>query len=284
MFFLGVVLVVIVFLVLSKVYPHEATRAQFGSAIVSLVVAVLFSVVLSNWYAVRRDKDNRLRSLRDQHFAQLKIVLRIENTKLLEIATQATKHAYVTTHQFGGLEDADAELWPDALSHDLANHFPDYASAKTDLRTQIGIQDSEFLSITQALERRIPPNKNLGASDKEMIAVSFVETCTGHSGESVGLRITDSGYEFEWMGGGSGNIGGDPRNPPRPSPDQIAKFQAYQALKPSNESQTRCSSLASRAASIKATAQRLSREAQALSEATILKGTCDLLNSDSLSD
>src|SRR5580698_9989457 len=83
---LAVGLVLLIVWVLSRIYSHEATRPQVISALVSLVVAILFSVILNNLYAVKRDRDNRLRTLRDQHFAQLRPILRAESSKLQEIA------------------------------------------------------------------------------------------------------------------------------------------------------------------------------------------------------
>src|SRR5438132_1508255 len=85
-FLTAIILMLGILLVLTRHYPHEATRAQFGTAMVSVIVTILFSVMLNHLYATRRDRDNRLRTIRDQHYAQLKPVLRIESSKLAELA------------------------------------------------------------------------------------------------------------------------------------------------------------------------------------------------------
>jgi len=64
-----------------------------------------------------------------------------------------------------------------------------------------------------------------------MAALNFVEKCLGH-GVGIMLRVTDSGYNFESLGGGSSVTGPSGPNAPRPSPDQVAAAQAYQSIDP----------------------------------------------------
>src|SRR5260370_41023351 len=89
-------LAILIFLGLTPHYGDDDTRPQVGSALVSLVVAVLFSVILNNWYAVKMDRDNRLRAFRDQHLAQRKPVLRGESLKLAEIDDDMKKDGPIT--------------------------------------------------------------------------------------------------------------------------------------------------------------------------------------------
>jgi hypothetical protein len=130
----ALVLFLFIFLFLMRYYPHDLTRAGFGAAMASLVITGLFSVMLNSWYAEKRDRDNRLRSLRDQHYSQLKLVLRIESSKLAEITETIRKQAHmnrVNQYPYGDTDvDLAAMLWPDVMSPDLANHFPQYDQSK----------------------------------------------------------------------------------------------------------------------------------------------------------
>lgn len=277
-------LVVLVLLVLTRIYTHEATRFQFGSGLVSILVAVLFSVILSNLYAVRRDRDNRLRALRDQHFGRLRPVLRTESAKLQEIATLVAQRAHISgvTQYQNVLTIAEDALWPDVMSRDLGEHFPAYDRSKRNLLSEIKSQDEEFRAALSDAERHIKPIANLDPYWREVAAMSFVEFCTGR-GEGMKLRISEGGYTFKYWGAETGGSGGG-LTPPRPSPDQVVAFRAYQSLRRDDFLASRCDNLKRRAEAIVHTAQELSREAQLQSESTILKGTCDFLRSDSLSD
>lgn len=279
----AVALALIIFFALTRIYSHEPTRSQFGSALVSILLAVLFSVVLGNWYGVWRDRENRLRALRDQHFAQIRPVLRMESSKLLEIAAQADKQAHFSsvTHYENVSNVPEDDLWPDVISRDLAQHFPAYDNSKRSLLFEIKAQDDEFRVALAATESQIKPIANLDSYWREVAAISFVESCTGR-GQGVKLRITDNGFSFEFWGASISNSGGSP--PQRPSPDQVAAFRAFQSLKPDASLDAHCHSLKHRAEAIFESAKELSKQAQFLSESTILKGTCDFLRSDNLSD
>lgn len=142
----ALVLVLFIFLSLIRHYPHKETRAGVGTAMASLVITGLFSVMLNSWYAGKRDRDNRLRTLRDQHYSQLKLVLRIESSKLAEVAETIRKQAHMNrVNQYEGVDiDPVAMLWPDVMSPDLANHFPHYDQPKHALGSQMEDQDQEF--------------------------------------------------------------------------------------------------------------------------------------------
>jgi len=116
---------------------------------------------------------------------------------------------------------------------------------------------------------------------KEIAAISFIEQCVGH-GDGVTLTITGSGYSVSYLGGSSSASGGPP--PPRPSPDLIAGYRAFQSLKPDPKLNSYCDSLKRRAREIQRVAEDLARAALLLSEGTILKGTCDFIKSEGLSD
>src|SRR5204863_1432704 len=107
---------------LHRVYAHEPTRPQFGGFLATLVITVLFSVFLNNLFALKRDRDNRLRSLRDQHYAQLRPLLRSESAKLKGIADQISNERRIsdpvqTSTVAKG--DLSSRLWPEVMSPDL---------------------------------------------------------------------------------------------------------------------------------------------------------------------
>lgn len=274
----ALVLVLCIFLGLTRVYPHEATRAQFGAAMASLVITVLFSVMLNNWYAAKRDRDNRLRNLRDQHYAQLKPVLRIESSKLAEVAETIGRQAHMNrVNRYEGVEtNLSAMLWPDVISRDLGHHFPDYDKSKHALLSQIEVQDQEFRETVALAEKEIKPTRGADPYWRGVDAMSYVEKCVGR-GNGLTLRVTEGGFSFEYWGASLGGSG-------RPSPDQVAAFRAFESLKPTANVTSHCSSLKNRAEAIRNSAGELSKEAQLLSESTILRGTCEFMTSGSLSD
>ena len=112
--------------------------------------------------------------------------------------------------------------------------------------------------------------------------MSFVEQCTDR-GNGMTLRTSDGGYSFSYWGAEIGGSGGG-SSPPRPSPDQVAGFRAFQSLKPDASLISHCDSLKRRAEAIAHDAESLSKDAQLNSESTILKGDCEYLRSDNLSD
>jgi hypothetical protein len=268
----------VIFLFLLRYYPHEPSRAGFGAAMASLVIAGLFSVMLNSWYAEKRDRDNRLRSLRDQHYSQLKLVLRIESSKLTEITETIRKQAYmnrVNQYPYGGNDvDLAAMLWPDVMSPDLANHFPQYDQSKRALQSQIEAEDQEFRESMVLVRKTL--NRNLDPVLREMDAMSYVEKCAGR-GNGVVLQIGQGSFNFEYWGATTGGGG-------QPSADQIAAFRAFQSMKPTANVTSHCNSLKEHAEAIRSRASELSKQAQILSESTILTGTCQFMTSRNLSD
>ena len=274
----AIVLALCIFLLLTRHYPHEATRASFGTAVVSVVVTVLFGVALNNLYALKRDRDGRLRNLRDQHYSQLKPVLRIESSKLTDIADMMAKQAHINrVNGYEGTEiDVPAMLWPDVMSRDLWQHFPDYDQAKHVLLSQIDAQDQEFRDTVVLAEQDIKPTARLDAYWRRINAMSYVEKCVGR-GNGVKLVVQQGGYNFEYWGVSSGGSG-------QPSLDEIAAFRAFESMKPSATVTSHCDRLKKRADTILNDARELSKQAQLFSESTILKGNCEFMTSITLSD
>jgi hypothetical protein len=285
MLMLAVITVLGIFWLVPKIYRHATLIPQFAGAAASMVIAVLFSVVLSNWYALSRDRDNRLRALRDQHYGQLRPVLRNESAKLRGLATLIAKQGHISKagkYYGGAFDDPSAALWPDVMSHDLQQHFDDYDSSKKRLLSLIDLQDKEFRELLNVVERRIKPASALVPYWKELASLSFIEECLGNGG-GIKLRVFKEGYFFEYLGGSVGGSGGGAQ-PPRPSPDQVAGFRAFQSLHLDPPLTTKCHNLKSRAEDLQHSAENLAKEALLLAEGTILKGTCEFIKTNSLPD
>jgi hypothetical protein len=169
-------------------------------------------------------------------------------------------------------------LWPDVISHDLRNHFPEYDKAKHDLLTEIDTQDQEFRDTISVAAKQMKPVPGLITYWREVAATSYVEKCVGR-GDGMGLSIAPNGYTFHYWGASVGASGGG-SSPPRPSPDQIAGYRGYQSLHRGPQLKVHCSSLEARANNILHEAQSLSEAAQLHSEETILRGACDFINGD----
>jgi len=273
-----------ILLALHRLYPDAPTRPHLGSLSIAIVVTILFSVFLSNLFAMKRDRENRLRSFRDRHYEQLRPVLRSESAKLKAIRDQIIKEARLSDGtKTSTISEAEvsALLWPEIMSPDLAQHFSKYDDSKRNLLKELETQDEEFLATVQSTEKQIRPLPDLVQYWKKVVAVSFVDQCAAH-GEGIKLTLSPSGYTFNYLGGSVGASGGPP--PPRPSPDQVAAARAFRSLKPSPGIISHCESLKSRAATISTGAAELSNQAFLLSEGTILTGDCNFTRSDRLED
>jgi hypothetical protein len=200
------------------------------------------------------------RQLRDRHLDLLRPVLTSESSQLKGIADEMKARArIVAMTSREAQDDPSKRLWPEPMSRDLEHHFLEYDQAKRDLLSVIEAQDREFRSALSAVETQVLSERDLTPEWKENAALAFVEKCLGH-GEGIKLRIFDSGYSFEYMGGTTSGSGGGP-NPPRPSPDQIAAFDAFQALKMNAMVDSHCKSLKRRADAIIHKAEDLSKKA-----------------------
>jgi len=269
-------LVVLIFVGLHRLYRHEPTRPQFGSALVSLVIAVLFSVVLNNLYALKRDSDNRARALRDQHYAQLKPVLRAEAANLGEIASEMKKQAHITgVNNYEVITtDTAAMLWPDVMSRDLERHFPAYDLSKRGLLEEISHQDQEFRGAMQVARTEIKPMPGLNTYWKEIAAMAFIERCLGR-GPGLRLNVNQNGFSFEYWGASVGASGG--AIPPRPDAGQVAASRGYQSLRNAGALRTYCENLRQGARDIAERANALAERAKLLSQETVLPGKCEFL-------
>jgi hypothetical protein len=263
---------------LSKIYSHEGTRSQVASAFASVTIAVLFSVIVGHVYAVKRDRDNRLRALRDQHFAQLKPILRTESTRLQNVSTIIQERGHFT-----GITPYEPEspslstfLYPDFLSNDLPEHFSDYDRSKQMLIAEITAQDAEFrVALSDAISQ-VDPALKLDTNWKENVAVSVLEHCMDR-GPGITLVPTSRGFDFESFGASAPNM-------PKPITEQLNALKGFDSFVPDESFRSHCDNLTRRAKEIISHAQELSRQAQYQSESTILKGDCGFLKSNDLTD
>jgi hypothetical protein len=275
---LAIGLILFIAWALSKIYSHEGTRSQVAGAIASVTITVLLSVIVGNFYAVKRDRDNRLRALKDQHFAQLKPILRTESSRFQNVAAIVHDRGH-----FSGMTPYEPEspnpsalLSPDLLSGDLAEHFPSYAQSKRNLLSEINQQDNEFRVALIDATNRIDPTLKLDASWKENVAVSLLERCMDR-GPGVTLVATSRGFDFESFGQSAPNM-------LKPGAEQANALKGFQSFVPDESFHSHCHNLNRQAELIIRHAQELSGQAQLQAESTILKGNCEFLTSNDLTD
>jgi len=289
-FVVAVGLFLLISLGVSRIYPHAETKPQVISGVGSLVIAILVSVVLNYLWTEKRDEDNRLRSLRDQHFAQLKPVLHAEaeNLRLLAQVIETDDHiSPVADEPMLGFsperksirDDPAAALWPDVLSKDLRQHFLDYDKSKWELLSLIQLQGEEFRGALSRVKNEIKTTRGRTEHWRELDALSFLlsEQCFGRA--DAGMTLTINGPSFK-NGPSSFNFiylweamaGSGP-----PPPEIAAAFRGFKALRPDAEVKSHCENLKARADRIQQIASSLSKEAQLHSEETILRGSCDFI-------
>jgi hypothetical protein len=282
-FLCGMLIVVLIFVFLTRHYPHEGTRAAFGSGLVTLVASVIFTVVINNLYAMKRDRDSRLRNLRDQHYSQLKPVLKTESSKFTQIGADIERWGHITQLDRWDFvnDDLQSLVWPDVLSRDLGNHFADYDRSKRLLVEQVQADTKEFREATETVSQELTPFVHLDPYWRSVDSYAFVMKCIG-IGNGVRVQIRPDGYSFETPGSNGSASGGGP-NPPRPSPDQIEAAKAYASLRLNPELDRQCDSLKSRVTAIRDLTTELSKRAELLSESTVLPGDCEFIRNSDLS-
>ncbi len=245
------------------------TQLQSSTAATASTLASLQGTTVQMNRAIQRQ-------LRDRHLDLLRPVLKSESSQLKGVADDMKARAHIAGMANREAQDnPSSRLWPEPMSRDLEHHFGDYHQAKRDLLSVIEAQDREFRTALSAVEAQVRLAGDLTLEWKENVALAFVEKCVGH-GDGIKLTVFDSGYSFYYLGGSSSGSGGR-SNPPRPSPDQLAAFRAFQSLRMNAALSSHCDSLKRRADTIIHTAEGLSKKAALLSESVVLQGTCDSL-------
>lgn len=233
--------------VAARFYHHEKTSAHVMSALTGVVITVLLSVHLNGLYALKRDRDARLRTLRDQHLAHLKPVLRTEASELQRIGDEIRRSAHVTLIGDKAARHAAtvSRLWPEStLSPDLQNHFPEYDRDKRALLDEIDTQDQEFFALLLRIQTMLRPPEipqQFGSS------IYIIQKCAGA---------------------------------PVEIPEQVLMSYAYKSFKADVAMNSHCESLKQRAKVIADHVADLSKTALRLSEFTTLDGACQFMKPD----
>jgi hypothetical protein len=240
-------------------------------ALVSILVAAIFSVALNNLYGLKRDREARQWTVRQQHLVQLRPVLKQESD-------QIARRVADNFHRVGFLEplnemngilegvittpsDLVSIFEPNLMSFDLANHYPEYAKSKKDLEPAILNHDRNFSSAVAEAQKELGVH-DISLFSAEVLAKTFVVQCMGRG---QGFTLTKSGFSVFRLGVGiSGQLPSDVRY----------AYQHYQAFKPSSSLQDACNSLRASADSIEKKASDLSKTAQMLGQETTLRGDC----------
>ena len=195
--------------------------------------------------------DRRPDEARRAHLRQLQPVLRAEAEKISEVARRMLADGRVTDLNKDRSEIA-SELRSmfspkGALSEDLQNHYPDYSRARDRLRRSVAEQEEEFRRTVLLVMTKLSPAA--GAEPRRQdIAGAVLEKCL-EKGPGMILKAgaTD---------------------------DERAAFEAFASFQPDADVAAHCESLKRRAAAISASATKLSTEALALAERTVLPGEC----------
>ena len=188
---------------------------------------------------------------RRAHLRQLQPVLRAEAEKISEVARRILADGRVTDLNKDRSEIA-TELRAmftsnRALSEDLQNHYPDYARARDRLRRSVAEQEEEFHRTALLVMTKLSPAPGAESRRRE-ITGAVLEKCL-EKGPGMILKVgaTD---------------------------DERAAFETFASFQPAADVAAHCESLKRRAAGISTNARKLSAEAQALAERTVLPGEC----------
>jgi hypothetical protein len=195
--------------------------------------------------------DRRPDEARRAHLRQLQPVLRAEAEKISEVARRMLADGRVTDLNKDRSEIATelrAMFTPNrALSEDLQNHYPDYSRARDRLRRSVAEQEEEFHRTVLLVMTKLLPGAGAESRRRE-IAGAVLEKCL-EKGPGMILKAgaTD---------------------------DERTAFEAFASFQPDADVAAHCESLKRRAAAFSASARKLSTEALALAERTVLPGEC----------
>jgi len=259
-----------------RVYPDQTTRPAVASAIVGIVVTVLFSVLLNNLFASKRDRDSRLWTLTQRHIERLSPLLVADSKTFVSIADQLRRRGFFM--DLTGKPDQiqagqKSTWWPDVMSEHLAVHFPDYYKSREALRAELNAHDEEFRKSLLLVEDRITSYDPRGTW-KRWISLSVLEKCLG-KGPGMTLTVTGTNFSYTTPGGGSGS--GSGHQPPR---ELISGVRAFQAFEPSTELISACERLRQRSDYLESKLRELAQSSLVLAEQTNLHGPCSFVALD----
>lgn len=174
-------LVFLVVWIVHWLFPETPSRTPMAMAFVSIVIAAIFGVALNNRFAIRRDRDSRDWNMRQQHLAQLRPVLKSESERLEALAHEIQtagflhgEHERVRTRE----PEISTCLESDVMSFDLANHYPDYASTKNGLASELLFHDKRFVEAATEAAKEIGIH-DIGWFSAQDLGISYVAHCAG---------------------------------------------------------------------------------------------------------
>ena len=174
-------LVFLVVWIVHWLFPETPSRTPMAMAFVSIVIAAIFGVALNNLFAIRRDRDSRDWNMRQQHLAQLRPVLKSESERLEALAREIQtagflhgEHERVRTRE----PEISTYLESDVMSFDLANHYPDYASTKNGLASELLFHDKRFVEAATEAAKEIGIH-DIGWFSAQDLGISYVAHCAG---------------------------------------------------------------------------------------------------------
>jgi len=245
--------------------------ASVASAAASIVIGAMFTVVLNQLWAMRREHDDRVWVLRGQHLQRLHPILQTDAGRLTDLGGMLVKYGRLSPtgpDLKGSVQEGDKTLnllYGDVLSHDLKSHYSEYDQQKEKVIERVSAHDRQFLDMAEAIrqELRIP-----GEAEKHRleIALGVIERCM-HLGPGITMTLTSG--SFNYTSPISSNGGNSP-----PPPDIVAARDGFNAYHPSARVNSACEELRSQADGLGKQLTDLSAEARRLAEQTILLGDC----------
>ncbi len=281
---LGILLSVAAFRLANRFTKNPAA----GGAAVSLVIAVVFSLGLTQFWAAKRDYDQRIASIqrdhdeqiastkrdhdeqiasrRAQHLQRLQPVLRSEAERLRGMAKTLEERGYVA----GPEQTQRANIWSDVevMSEDIRNHFPDYYTAKEAFITAALRAGREYQEITRTIDGRIRAQIATG-DHRAWVIPALVDKCVG-IGPTMKVTISaDNQITYETPTTSGSGKGG---------PEDVLRaqnaFEVFNRFTFENELHARCQQLQKDVMSIAENAKAAASMAILASEQTMLPGDC----------
>lgn len=252
-------------------FPNRPSATPIATAVISIMVASMFSVLLGNLFGIKRDRDGREWGIRQQHLSQLEPVLRQESAQIAGLASDFHDRGFVEG-EHGGVRMSTLELAPffepNLMSFDLTHHYPDYVRSKERLATSVADHDQRFVAAVAEARKELR-FQGVATISADALATTFILQCTG-KGPGFTMEVHPGSYSYSVFGQGVGG-GGAP-------PAEVTKaFRLYQAFKPAPELRGACYSLRVSAADIEAEANDLSKRALLLTQETFLRGSCEFV-------
>lgn len=255
-------------------YAHYLSKtSQVLSQLVTYVPEIALIVLVAFWlndlYGDTREREKRKGEIRQNHLVRLHSVLQTEAAGLSEISRRALAMGRLSSFNPGpevGASELDS-LFPDPLSADLVNHYPDYWEAKQQLLKDVQRQDTEADGVMGHVSKML--NLSSYAEHRRIeIGRDFLEKCLG---KGPGFTLTihrEGGYSYSSLGVSGKGAG----HPPK---DLVAAFEAFRSISPDDETVKHCEALVKGAADITVRANQLARLAIFLIKRSGLTGDCE---------